>query len=91
MPGLINSKTGINYTIKDKRRAHIGREPRQKFNKLVCIDNDARMHAHGEFHFGAAKEFKDAIIIQLLNPEAIVLSGPLSKTKQDVLSPIQQS
>lgn len=49
------------------------------------------MHAHGKFHFGAAKEFKDAIIIQLLNPEAIVLSGPLSKAKQDVLSPIQQS
>ncbi|MCX6228797.1 MAG: ROK family protein, partial [Bacteroidia bacterium] len=30
-------------------------------------------------------------IIQLLNPEAIVLSGPLSKAKQYVLSPIQQS
>ena len=30
-------------------------------------------------------------IIQLLNPEIIVLSGPLSKAKQYVLSPIQQS
>ena len=30
-------------------------------------------------------------IIQLLNPEAIVLSGPLSKAKQYILSPIQQS
>jgi len=30
-------------------------------------------------------------IIQLLNPEVIVLSGPLSKAKQYVLSPIQQS
>ena len=30
-------------------------------------------------------------IIQLLNPEIIVLSGPLSKARQYVLSPIQQS
>ena len=63
MPGLINSKTGINYTIKDKKRQYIGRELKQKFNKLVYIDNDARMHAYGEFHFGAAKDYKDAIII----------------------------
>jgi predicted NBD/HSP70 family sugar kinase len=27
----------------------------------------------------------------LLNPEVIVLSGPLSKAKQYILSPIQQS
>ncbi len=30
-------------------------------------------------------------IIQLLNPEIIVMSGPLSKGKQFVFSPIQQS
>ena len=30
-------------------------------------------------------------IIQLLNPEVIVLSGPLSKARQYVLSPVQQS
>ncbi|MDP3642838.1 MAG: ROK family protein [Bacteroidota bacterium] len=63
MPGLVDSKIGINYTIKDKRRQNIGRDLRQRFNKLVYIDNDARMHAHGEFHFGAAKNYKDAIII----------------------------
>jgi len=63
MPGLINSKAGINYTIKDKKRQNIGRDLKLKFNKLVYIDNDARMHAHGEFQFGAAKNYKDAIII----------------------------
>ena len=63
MPGLVNSKVGINYTIKDKRRQNIGRDLKQKFNKLVYIDNDARMHAYGEFHFGIAKDYKDAIII----------------------------
>lgn len=63
MPGLINSKTGINYTIKDKKHQHIGRDLKLKFNKLVYVDNDARMHAYGEFHFGAAKDYKDAIVI----------------------------
>ena len=63
MPGLINSKTGVNYTIKDKRHQNIGRELKLRFNKFVYVDNDARMHAQGEFHFGAAKEYKDAIII----------------------------
>jgi len=63
MPGLINSKAGINYTIKDKKRQNIRRDLKLKFNKLVYIDNDARMHAYGEFHFGAAKNYKDAIII----------------------------
>ncbi len=63
MPGLVDSKTGINYTIKDKKRQNIRRDLKQRFNKLVYIDNDARMHAHGEFHFGAAREFKEAIIL----------------------------
>jgi N-acetylglucosamine repressor len=63
MPGLIDSKAGINYTIKDKRRQNIRRDLKQRFNKLVYIDNDARMHAHGEFHFGAAKDYNNAIII----------------------------
>jgi len=63
MPGLIDSKTGINYTIKDKKRQNIRRDLKNKFNKLVYIDNDARMHAHGEFHFGAAKDYNNAIII----------------------------
>ena len=63
MPGLINSKNGINYTIKDKKRQNIRRDLKQRFNIPVYIDNDARMHAHGEFIFGAAKDYKDAIII----------------------------
>jgi len=63
MPGLVDSKSGINYTIKDKKRQSISRDLKHRFGKLVYIDNDARMHAYGEFHFGAAKEYKDAIII----------------------------
>jgi glucokinase-like ROK family protein len=63
MPGLISSKSGINYTIKNKKRQNVGRDLKQRFNKLIYIDNDARMHAFGEFCFGAAKGYKDAIII----------------------------
>ena len=63
MPGLINSKTGVNYTIKDKRHQNVARDLRVQFNKPVYIDNDARMHAYGEFSFGAAKGYKDATII----------------------------
>ncbi len=63
MPGLIDSKAGINYTIKDPKYRNVGRDLAQRFKKLVYIDNDARMHAFGEFHFGAAKNYKDAIII----------------------------
>ncbi len=63
MPGLIDAKAGVNFTIKDKKYQHVSRALEKRFNKLVYIDNDARMHAHGEFHFGAAKDYKDAIII----------------------------
>ncbi len=63
MPGLIDSKTGFNYTIKDKKYQNISRDLKKKFNKLVYIDNDARMHAYGEFHFGAGKGYKDAIFV----------------------------
>jgi glucokinase-like ROK family protein len=63
MPGLIDSKAGINFTIKDKKHQNIGKDLKKKFNKLIYIDNDARMHAHGEFHFGAAKAYSNAIII----------------------------
>ena len=63
MPGLIDSKIGINYTIKNEKFRKVGHDLNKKFKKLVYVDNDARMHAHGEFHFGAAKDFNNAIII----------------------------
>jgi len=63
MPGLIDSTAGINYTIQKIDRQNIQHDLRQKFGKLVYVDNDARMHAYGEFRFGAAKEYNDAIVI----------------------------
>ena len=63
MPGLIDSAEGVNFTIKDKAHRKVKHALKQRFNKLVYFDNDARMHAHGEFCFGAAKLYKDAIVI----------------------------
>ena len=63
MPGLIDSKVGVNYTIKKEKFQNVGVQLAQRFKKLVYIDNDARMHAYGEYCFGAAKGFENAIII----------------------------
>lgn len=63
MPGLIDSKAGKNFTIKNKSFRNVGRDLNERFKKLIYVDNDARMHAHGEFHFGAAKDYSNAIII----------------------------
>jgi N-acetylglucosamine repressor len=63
MPGLIDSKSGNNFTIKDKRHQNIRKELQDRFNMLIYVDNDARMHAFGEFHFGAARQFKDVVVL----------------------------
>ncbi len=63
MPGLIDSKTGINYTIKAEKYQHVGADLKKRFKRMVYVDNDARMHAYGEYFFGVAKEYKDAVII----------------------------
>jgi len=63
MPGLIDSKLGYNYTIKDKNKQDIKERLFTKFHKLVYIDNDARMQAFGEYTFGKAKGKNNAIVI----------------------------
>jgi glucokinase-like ROK family protein len=63
MPGLVDEKAGINYTIKNKRFQNVKERLEKKFKILVYINNDARMQAYGEFIFGKAKEYKNAIIV----------------------------
>jgi len=63
MPGLIDSTSGVNYTIKKEKYQNVGVLLAQRFKKLVYIDNDARMHAYGEYCFGVAKGYENAIII----------------------------
>lgn len=63
MPGLIDEKLGINYTIKNKEYQNVKERLKKKFGKLVYVNNDARMQAYGEFIFGTAKGHKNAVII----------------------------
>ena len=63
MPGLVDTEKGINYTVRDESLQNIGERIQKKFNKLVYVDNDARMQAFGEYIFGKAKGKTDAIVI----------------------------
>jgi N-acetylglucosamine repressor len=63
MPGLIDEEEGINFTIKNKAFSNVKQRLEQKFNKLVYVNNDARMQAYGEYNFGAAKGYNNSIIV----------------------------
>lgn len=63
MPGLIDEEVGVNFTIKNKAYRNVKQRLEQKFDKLVYINNDARMQAYGEYNFGAAKGHDNAIVV----------------------------
>ncbi len=63
MPGLIDEQQGINFTIKNKEYQNIKERLESKFDGLVYVNNDARMQAYGEFIFGTAKGYNNAIIV----------------------------
>ncbi len=63
MPGLIDEANGINFTIKSKSHRNIRERLEKKFEKLVYVNNDARMQAYGEYIFGAARGHKNAIVV----------------------------
>jgi len=63
MPGLIDEEEGVNLTIKNKTFRNVKQRLEHKFNTLVYVNNDARMQAYGEYHFGAAQGHNNAIIV----------------------------
>ncbi|MFW6290253.1 MAG: ROK family transcriptional regulator [Mariniphaga sp.] len=63
MPGLIDEKQGINFTIKDENYQNIKHRLEQKFKGYVYVNNDARMQAYGEYRFGAARGHNNAIVV----------------------------
>lgn len=63
MPGLVDEKTGINYTIKEEQYRNVKDRLEEKFKVFTYVNNDARMQAYGEFVFGKAKGHKNAIIV----------------------------
>lgn len=64
MPGVYNMKEGTNHTFFSDK----GNLPKL-FSKLlglpVYIDNDSRAIAMAELHFGAAKGFKDVMVVNI--------------------------
>lgn len=63
MPGLVDEENGINYTIKNEKFRNVRERLHDKFNKMIYVNNDARMQAYGEYVFGKAKGHTNAIII----------------------------
>ncbi len=63
MPGLIDEVKGINYTIKNRQFGNVKERLETRFNKLVYVNNDARMQAYGEFIFGKAKGHSNVVIM----------------------------
>jgi N-acetylglucosamine repressor len=63
MPGLVDSVSGINYTIKNPQMQNIRERLEAEFGIMVYIDNDARMQAYGEYIFGKAKNRRNAIVV----------------------------
>lgn len=63
MPGLIDETGGINLTIKNEKYQNVKERLEQKFGMLVYVNNDARMQAYGEYNFGMAKDYDNAIVV----------------------------
>jgi N-acetylglucosamine repressor len=63
MPGLVDEDEGINFTIKNKAYQNVKQRLEEKFDRLVYMNNDARMQAYGEYNFGVAQGFVNAIVV----------------------------
>ncbi len=57
IPGLVNKKTGINYTYKslNGQNASLGKLIENHFSLPTYVINDSKATAFGEYHFGLAK------------------------------------
>jgi predicted NBD/HSP70 family sugar kinase len=57
IPGLVNKKTGINYTYKslNSQDVSLGKLIENHYNLPSFVINDSKATAFGEYHFGLAK------------------------------------
>lgn len=65
MPGLVNSATGINYTYLFNSKQTLVDDFKAKFKRPVFLENDSKARALAELKYGAAKESKNALVIQI--------------------------
>jgi predicted NBD/HSP70 family sugar kinase len=65
MPGFVNAVKGINYTFLETDGYTITQYITAKVKLPVYIDNDSRLIALAELKFGAARERKNALVINV--------------------------
>ncbi len=65
MPGLINSDKGINYTYLYNEDEPLTDSFRKQFGCSVFLENDTKARAIAEMRYGAAKEAKNVLVIQI--------------------------
>lgn len=66
MPGFVNAKQGINYTFFKLKNGESLKSYLSKELKLpVFIDNDSSLIALAEFKFGAGKDLKEVLVVNV--------------------------
>lgn len=65
MPGFVNAVKGINYTFLETEGDSISQYIAAKVKLPVFIDNDSRLIALAELKFGAARQRKNALVINV--------------------------
>lgn len=63
MPGLIDTDSGINRTIKNSALQNVKHRLTLQFDLPIYIENDARMQALGEFVFGKAQKTQNTLVL----------------------------
>ena len=65
MPGFVNAEQGVNFTYLESGSESITSRISKTLNLPVFIDNDSSLVAFAELKFGAAKQIKDVMVINL--------------------------
>ena len=65
MPGLVDSRKGINYTNLTSNDSSIKKILERKFGIPVFVENIAKSIALAEYHFGLARNKKNVLVISL--------------------------
>ncbi len=65
MPGFVNAVKGINYTFLETEGYTISQYISARVKLPVFIDNDSRLIALAELKFGAARDRKNALVINV--------------------------
>ncbi|MBN8856700.1 MAG: ROK family protein, partial [Sphingobacteriales bacterium] len=65
MPGFVDAKKGINYSFLESGAKGIPEQLSERLKIPVSIENDSSLIALAEYRFGAARDKKSAMVINL--------------------------